>query len=314
LLTKYIFTPNPNENDIDTTLKEITEHGDSLFPIAVHFTSHQSGQKNMIHKHWHRELEILYICRGNMIVNVEEESFLVEAGDIVFVPSNLLHEAIHYQNNECAFFAVVFDKSFIESRLNDHIQQSCIDPIIHDLDQHALHISKNDTHYSEARDSIIKIIDLFALKEPFYELTLKAYLFLFLKGVLLNTSKIRIQLVKPDSKSYLNSYKCKKTLLYIEENYKRPISLTEISNHIGYSKEHFCRFFKKNFRVPFFTYLNQMRIKKAEYLLLNTKLKIIDVALETGFEDPNYFTTVFKKETNCTPSHYRTKPNNVTKL
>ncbi len=40
-----IFTPNPSQQDIDTTLKEMTEHGDSLFPIAVHYTNHPAHQE-----------------------------------------------------------------------------------------------------------------------------------------------------------------------------------------------------------------------------------------------------------------------------
>ncbi|OTN75813.1 hypothetical protein A5886_000889 [Enterococcus sp. 8G7_MSG3316] len=311
---KYIFTPNPNENDIDTTLKEITEHGDSLFPIAVHFTNHQSGQKNMIHKHWHRELEILYICRGRMIVNIEETSFKVKAGDILYIPSNLLHEAMHDQESPCAFFAIVFDKSFIESRVTDHIQQSYFDPLFQNINQPAMYFHEKNAFYQDIQGSVIKIIDLFALKAPLYELSLKSNLYIFFQAVLSNTSQISGNKNIQDSKSYLNSYKCKKTLLYIEENYKSHITLEEISMHIGYSKEHFCRFFKKNFRVSFFTYLNQMRIKKAEYLLLNTHLKIIDIALETGFDDANYFTIVFKKETSLTPSDYRKRPSNVTSL
>lgn len=117
-----------------------------------------------------------------------------------------------------------------------------------------------------------------------------------------------------DSKNELNSYKCKKIVLYLEEYYKNHITLEEISTHIGFSKEHFCRFFKKNFRMSFVTYLNQMRVKKAEYLLLNTNLKVIDIALESGFEDSSYFTSIFKKETNMTPTDYRKNPSNVTLL
>lgn len=66
--------------------------------------------------------------------------------------------------------------------------------------------------------------------------------------------------------------------------------------------------------MTFFTYLNQMRIKKAEYLLLHSDLKIIDIALEAGFDDPNYFTSLFKRETQMTPSNYRKKMREFTSM
>lgn len=313
-MKNYVFTPNPSEKDIDTSLKEITEHGQSLFPIAVHFTNHDEHQKNMIHTHWHREMEILYISRGVMEVKIEGISYIAEEGDILFIPPNQLHGAVSYNNNSCAFFAIVFDSFFIQSHFSDFIQQSYIDSILESPSKHILHATNALPNIADLQNYVIKIIDEFALKQPFFELSLKANLLLFLKNLYINKEKLFQNDQYMDSKNELNSYKCKKIVLYLEENYKNHITLEEISTHIGFSKEHFCRFFKKNFRMSFVTYLNQMRVKKAEYLLLNTNLKVIDIALESGFEDSNYFTSIFKKETNMTPTDYRKNPSNVTLL
>lgn len=313
-MKSYVFTPNPSEKDIDTSLKEITEHGQSLFPIAIHFTNHNEYRKNMIHTHWHREMEILYISRGTMEVKVEGNSYIAEEGDVLFIPPNQLHGAIAYNNSPCAFFAIVFDSFFIESHFSDLVQQSYIDPIIKYASKHILHATNELPNIATLREYVIKIIDEFALKEPFFELSLKANLLMFLKNLYVNKENLFHYNQHADSKRELNSYKCKKIVLYLEENYKNRITLEDISAHIGFSKEHFCRFFKKNFRITFVTYLNQMRVKKAEYLLLNTNLKVIDITLESGFEDSNYFTCIFKKETNMTPTDYRKKPSNVTLL
>ncbi|AUB54055.1 helix-turn-helix transcriptional regulator [Enterococcus mundtii] len=301
-----IFTPNPSQQDIDTTLKEMTEHGDSLFPIAVHYTNHPAHQENMIHPHWHRELEILYVYQGLMEVKIEGVPYVVHEGEVMFIPANQLHEALNHQMNACAFFAIVFDASFIESRVSDHIQQTYLDPLLHSPEQVAIHFTNDCSSISEIQQLVITIIDTFALKESRFELTIKAQLFLLIKHFSRYSTQVNpAKLVA--SKNKLNTYRCKKIILYLEENYQSTITLEAISRHIGYSKEHFCRFFKKHFRMTFFTYLNQMRIKKAEYLLLHTDLKIIDIALEAGFEDPNYFTSLFKRETQMTPTGYRKK-------
>lgn len=313
-MNNHIFTPNPSEKDIDTTLKEITEHGHSLFPIAVHFTNHNENQKIMIHTHWHREMEILYIFRGVMEVKIEGKSYIAEEGDILFIPPNQLHEALAHNNSSCAFFAIVFDSFFIESHFSDLIQQSYIDPIINHASKHILHATHELPNIANLQESVIKIIDEFALKEPFFELSLRANLLMFFKNLYVNKERLFNYDQLTDNKNEINSYKCKKIILYLEENYKNRITLEDISTHVGFSKEHFCRFFKKNFSMSFVTYLNQMRIKKAEYLLLNTNLKVIDIALESGFEDTNYFTSIFKKETKMTPSDYRKNPSDVTLL
>ncbi|MGM0122804.1 hypothetical protein IGI37_000170 [Enterococcus sp. AZ194] len=313
-MDKFIFTPNPSENDIDNSLKEITEHGNSLFPFAVHFTNHDQSHPIMIHTHWHREMEVLYITSGKMEVIVEGNHFVATEGDILFIPPNLLHGAVNYQQSACSFFAIVFDSFFISSHSSDTIQQSYFDPILNYTTQHIVHATNELENIEQIQQHAAELIESFAIKKPYFELTLKAHLLLFFQQLYVAKEMLFHFEQNIEQKNDLTSYKCKKILVYLEENYKNPISLDDISTHIGFSREHFCRFFKKNFRLSFFTYLNGMRIKKAEYLLLNTQLKIIDIALESGFEDSNYFTSVFKKETGLTPTAYRKNPNNVTLL
>lgn len=314
ILNDYVFTPNPSEKDIDPQLNEISEHGNSLFPFAVHFTHHKSDRKITIHTHWHREMEILYILNGEMEVAIEKQRFIAREGEILFIPPNLIHGAAKHQNSECAFFALVFDPFFVESHLSDIIQQSYFDPIVNYNSQHIVHATNDTPNIDALREHVSEMIEGFALKQDYFELTLKAHTLLFFKE-LYNEKDLLFRFnFAQETKDEITSYKCKKILLYIEENYKNHITLKDISEYMGYSREHFCRFFKKNFKMSFFTYLNTMRIRKAEYLLLNTQLKIIEIALECGFDDPNYFTTVFKKETNLTPSAYRKTPNSWTHL
>lgn len=313
-MTTNIFTPNPSEKDIDPSLNEITEHGNSLFPFAVHFTTHDSQRKFMIHTHWHREMELLYISQGQMEVLIEGNRLIAKEGDLLFIPPNLLHGAINYQQSPCSFFAIVFDSFFIESHSSDLIQQSYLDPIIKYPAQHIVHATNDIPNIALLRSYIVTLVDTFALKKQQFELNLKANMLLFFRELYLEKETLFHYDQHQEIRNDMTSYKCKKVLLFIEENYKNHISLEDISQHIGFSQEHFCRFFKKNFRLSFFTYLNKMRIMKAEYLLLNTSLKIIDVAFESGFEDANYFATVFKKEIGLTPSAYRKKPNDITLL
>ena len=52
-------------------------------------------------------------------------------------------------------------------------------------------------------------------------------------------------------------------------------------------------------------YITSYRIEKAEEILLNSEKSIKSIALECGFSDQNYFTKVFVKKNNCTPSRFR---------
>lgn len=271
----HIFTPNPSEKDIDHSLNELTEHGNSLFPFAVHFTDHNEKRKIMIHTHWHREMEILYILSGEMEVLIEGQHFVANEGDILFIPPNLLHGAVNYQQSACAFFAIVFDSFFIESHFSDLIQQSYFDPILKHAAQHIVHVTGDVPNVKDLRKYAAEMIESFAIKQPYYELTLKANMLLLFREIYAEKDLLFQYDQNAESKNEITSYKCKKILLYLEENYKNHITLDDISQYIGFSREHFCRFFKKNFEMSFFSYLNMTRIKKAEYLLLNTQPQIL---------------------------------------
>ena len=53
------------------------------------------------------------------------------------------------------------------------------------------------------------------------------------------------------------------------------------------------------------TFINALRIRDAEVYLTNTTLPISEIAYTVGFEDSNYFSTVFSKKLGCSPSAYR---------
>ncbi len=94
-------------------------------------------------------------------------------------------------------------------------------------------------------------------------------------------------------------------LEYMAKNYAKNISLDEISNLVGVSKNHFCRMFKDNMDENYTAYLNSLRIRNAISMMRETNDKIQVIALDVGYSDYRYFCRIFKKETGVSPSEYR---------
>lgn len=92
---------------------------------------------------------------------------------------------------------------------------------------------------------------------------------------------------------------------YIEKYYMKDISLDEISMVAGYSKSHFSRTFKEMTGINFSKHLVQVRIEKAEKLLINSDQSIVDISLEVGFNDYSYFSKAFKDAYGLSPKDYR---------
>lgn len=98
-----------------------------------------------------------------------------------------------------------------------------------------------------------------------------------------------------------------KAIRYIEEHYTESCDLKEVADHVHLSANYFSNLFRKETGESFVNYVTRLRIDKAKLWLAHTEWKVFEVAQKVGYDDPNYFTTVFKQLTNLSPSQYRKK-------
>lgn len=96
-----------------------------------------------------------------------------------------------------------------------------------------------------------------------------------------------------------------KAISYISDNYRKDISLETVSREVNINPYYFSKKFKEETGVNFIDYLTDIRIGKAKELLKEDKLSIKEVCLASGYSDPNYFSRIFKKVENITPSEFR---------
>jgi AraC-like DNA-binding protein/ligand-binding sensor protein len=97
----------------------------------------------------------------------------------------------------------------------------------------------------------------------------------------------------------------KRAVNYINNNYKKNISLECISTYVHLNSSYFSTLFKKETGMRFSDYLNKVRIEESKKLLKDISNSILEVSLEVGFEDQSYYSKVFKKVTGMTPREYR---------
>ncbi len=96
-----------------------------------------------------------------------------------------------------------------------------------------------------------------------------------------------------------------KAVSFMEDNYLKPLKLEELADIANLSVRHFSRIFKENYKATPIDYIIKLRINHACFVLKKSKLSISEIALESGFDDSNYFTRQFKKTIGITPKQYR---------
>ena len=94
-------------------------------------------------------------------------------------------------------------------------------------------------------------------------------------------------------------------LRYIQHNYGGDISVSDIADFVGVSRSQLYRAFQTEFQMSPHAYLQNYRISEACTLLRRGTLTVAQVAGSVGFNDPLYFSRVFRRQKGCTPTAYQ---------
>ena len=94
-------------------------------------------------------------------------------------------------------------------------------------------------------------------------------------------------------------------LRYLHTNYTEKMTLDSLADATCLNRSYLCRVFKKDMGVSIFSYLNELRMKRAAELLLQRSDRYIkEIAAEVGIDDPFYFTRRFKEYYGVSPKEY----------
>lgn len=92
---------------------------------------------------------------------------------------------------------------------------------------------------------------------------------------------------------------------YIRQNCLQHISVDELAKFCHCSPSYLSRIFKKRTSININTYINKVRIERSKNYLINSGETIAEIAINTGFNDPNYYTRVFTKIIGISPTEFR---------
>lgn len=94
-------------------------------------------------------------------------------------------------------------------------------------------------------------------------------------------------------------------LHYIEDKYQEKIVMEDLCKALNYSETLLNRKFKEAYQCTFNDYLNRYRIQKAMELMRKKESTLEEIAIQCGFTNYKYFSTVFRKYISCSPKEYQ---------
>ena len=259
-------------------------------PIEVVFFEKKTfdGRNKMPRVHYHNKHELYFLEKGQTKFFVDTEIFILEPGDIIFVPANTLHRTENLETESYSRSILYFNDDDFEAELSPFVEK--LKPrrlirIIHSKTHHVQGILSDIAHEEDKKNN-----GYFQMQK------------LYLKQLLIMLERYCIENVENNISP---SYKVAESISkYISENFSDDLSLYRLSKEFSMTPTYLSRFFKKSTGINLSEYINIVRITEAEKLLKNPDISITDVAFACGFNDSNYFSSVFKKAKGVTPKKF----------
>jgi YesN/AraC family two-component response regulator len=84
-------------------------------------------------------------------------------------------------------------------------------------------------------------------------------------------------------------------LTYVQKNFADDLSVKTLADKFGYSREYFSRTLNKYVKEPWSDYVNRLRVTRADALIKEGGISVINAAFSCGFSSPNTFYRAYKK-------------------
>lgn len=259
-------------------------------------------QEHIIHPHWHDCIEILYMINGCVGLQVGDKRYTLNQGEIAFVGKDEVHYTYEIEKGQNELLVFQFYQEVSQYNIFGAEDGLKIDMLMKNELSIPVIFTSEFERLTLIKDYILKIHDEFYCREKGYSVVIRSYIVIILMFISRAFGEMKKTTNRSEAK--IEKEMLIKTFNHIDNHYKDDISLESAALAANLSIPHFCRLFKKNTGKTFNEYLNEYRVKKAEFLL-NSSKKLSEIALESGFESISSFNRAFKKYCHCSPSEFR---------
>lgn len=222
---------------------------------------------------------LLYIHKGKGTFNIDGVDYITSPGELYYCPPGLANTIIAAPHNPFLLSGFDFEIDMNPTALHQLLPRKLHTQHTHDLSKLILEM----VHYKEKLINMPCYVD--ALFRTF--LTLACY------DTLLESTP------PPDLSQEI--------IKYIYEHKSTPLTLNQLSGTFRYHANHLNRIVKQVTGLSVHQLIIEYRLNLAKELLVYSRKPIESIALECGYENPNYFSKLFKQRYGISPKDYRNR-------
>lgn len=270
---------------------------DESFPFYINYGTHT---ENMFY-HGHEDFfELVVVLSGRAIHRVGEERYEIKKGDVFSVGNGIDHA---YEEPESFKICnIMFRPEALISADYDIKQLPgfhalfLVEPRFIAIKDFRCRMKLNRETFTEVKELIDATIKEYAIEKAGRKTMLTAN-FLRLAVILSRAYD--------EDENYREITGIAEAAAYMENCFAEDISMERLIDISHYSQRHFIRLFSEAYGIPPQKYLTSIRMRHACSLLKDTEMNVTEICVQCGFNDPNYFSRIFKKNMGITPLQYR---------
>lgn len=258
-------------------------------------------EKSEEKEHFHQDIELLYVLKGNLELNLEGQKIVLREEDVLIINANKKHYLRSYGEILYVKLTILYE---LLSDILDNLDLTFV-----------CDSSRNtDSAYDGLRKLMQQLLGHYLSTKgntadfAYISLCYKIMDYICSYFLICSTSGTG------DAESEKYQQRIRQIDNYIRANYRSAISLKDLSEKLYLSNGYLSRFFKKNYGMSFADYLTNVRLHHAVDQLLYTDMPITRIVFDNGFSSVAIFNKAFKSEYGETPSEVRKRAAKKKKL
>lgn len=263
---------------------------DFNFPARIMLYD-KAGKSCRIDKHKHRDVELDFIIRGNLKVNIAGDEKILRSNEFCLINSSDFHSTLWTDAPDIhiKYQVILLSYSFLKSYMPD-------------FDDYRFELSSAEA-YHEIATELRTINELIMSNGKFAELHILSSL-IHIIDVLFSQCAVRRSARELQTEIPVYDY-LSNAEMYIHEHYRESLTLEDIAGYIGLSKNYFAKYFKQKQGKTVMQYLGEVRLKNTIIDITNSDISETAAAMRNGFSSVKSFINTFKSVYHCTPSEYK---------
>lgn len=276
-------------------------HEDTAIHIFEATNFPKRTPKMTFETHTHDFIEIVYVTSGSATQVVNDETYEVRRGDLLFINYGSTHQFRPHEPftyiNICFKPEILANSVITPENAFAVLQLTVFDEVRRESDDSM--ISFSGTERDEIEAIMRTMLDEFAAHKDSWRTMLESYMNILIIRILRRVRFENADKSQPDLWAQLFDY--------IDRNLGSDLTLPTLARKCFYNPSYFSRIFKERFDISLTEYINRRRIDHAIRLYRETSLSGEEIAERAGFSSKSSFYRVFTKVTGHSPSEYRTR-------